>query len=73
MSELCAVVRVLRSPNEPGTLRRIAERNGVAHDGRTDTANRDEYNHYYVGTLSATEAFVREARRAGFDAQLRTG
>jgi hypothetical protein len=53
-------------------LRRIAERNGVSHDGRTDSSY-NRYAHYYVGPIDVAEAFVREAKRTGFDARLLTG
>ena len=43
-----------------------------SHDGRTDNSY-DRYAHYYVGPIDAAEAFVREAKRAGFDARLLTG
>jgi hypothetical protein len=51
-------------------LHRIAERNGVSRDGHTQLCR---YAHYYVGPIDAAEAFVREAKRAGFDARLLTG
>ena len=69
MSEICAQV-FLPTPTE--TLRRIAERNGVSHDGRTNKSY-DRYAHYYVGPIDVAEAFVREAKRSGFDAWLLTG
>ena len=71
MSEICAQV-FLPTPTPTGALRRIAERNGVSHDGRIDNSY-DRYAHYYVGPIDAAEAFVREAKRAGFDARLLTG
>jgi hypothetical protein len=71
LSEICAQV-FLPAPTPTGTLRRIAERNGVSHDGRTDSSY-NRYAHYYVGPIDVAEAFVREAKRAGFDAQLLTG
>jgi hypothetical protein len=71
LSEICAQV-FLPTPMPTGTLRRIAERNGVSRDGHTDSSY-DRYAHYYVGPIDAAEAFVREAKRAGFDARLLTG
>ena len=53
-------------------MHRIAERNGVSHDGRTGRSY-NRYAHYYVGPIDVAEAFVREAKRSGFDAWLLTG
>ena len=71
MSGICVQV-FSPAPTPTQTLRRIAERNGVSHDGRTATSY-DRYAHYYVGPIDVAEAFVREAKRAGFDARLLTG
>jgi hypothetical protein len=70
LSEICAQV-FLPAPTPAGTLRRIAERNGVSTMAAPIAAMR--YAHYYVGPIDAAEAFVREAKRAGFDARLLTG
>ena len=71
LSEICAQV-FLSTPTPTGTLHRIAERNGVSHDGRTGRSY-NRYAHYYVGPIDVAEAFVREAKRSGFDAWLLTG
>jgi hypothetical protein len=71
LSEICAQV-FLPTPTPTGTLNRIAEHNGVSRDGHTDSSY-DRYAHYYVGPIDVAEAFVREAKLAGFDVRLLTG
>jgi len=69
LSEICARV-FLPTPTPTGTLRSIAEHNGVSRDGHIDSSYGcyGYYAHYYVGPIDSAEAFVREAKRAGFDA-----
>ena len=69
LSEICARV-FLPTPTSTGTLRSIAEHNGVSRDGHIDSSYGcyGYYAHYYVGPIDSAEAFVREAKRAGFDA-----
>jgi hypothetical protein len=71
LSEICARV-FLPTPTPTGTLRSIAEHNGVSRDGHIDSSY-GYYAHYYVGPIDSAEAFVREAKRVGFDALLLMG